>query len=274
MNLSTDLGNRPAWFGADWHYSLPSDSSAPLGLWLRFRLAAHGWYDTGELEDLTITWRGHGVPAECQFQAGEVVQVLHISPWDRPVGLGLTTIRLSNGGIWGKEAGAVEATCTPATVDAALAFVWGRPADEAAFWAAMLAAPTDALPRRVYADWLDERGDPAAPYLRGDRPFLMNLLVSEGGAWEQQSRQSAEWLAVAAQVRAFAAQPDMVVPETVRDFDRLRLTRSVRPRTSYPKRAEWDRHRLEVTLDSGEPPPAFVNYMLFRSAGSATDRGH
>ncbi len=31
--------------------------------------------------------------------------------------------------------------------------------DEAAFLAAIAAAPADALPRLVYADWLEERGD-------------------------------------------------------------------------------------------------------------------
>jgi uncharacterized protein (TIGR02996 family) len=34
--------------------------------------------------------------------------------------------------------------------------------EEAAFVAAILAAPRDDTPRLVFADWLDERGDPAA----------------------------------------------------------------------------------------------------------------
>ncbi len=35
-----------------------------------------------------------------------------------------------------------------------------------AFLRAVLAAPDDVLPRLVYADWLEERGDPRGPYLR------------------------------------------------------------------------------------------------------------
>jgi uncharacterized protein (TIGR02996 family) len=38
--------------------------------------------------------------------------------------------------------------------------------DEDALLAAVLAAPDDDLPRLVYADWLDDHGDPRAEYLR------------------------------------------------------------------------------------------------------------
>jgi uncharacterized protein (TIGR02996 family) len=38
--------------------------------------------------------------------------------------------------------------------------------DEEGFLQAIAAAPTDDLPRLVYADWLEERGDPRATYLR------------------------------------------------------------------------------------------------------------
>jgi uncharacterized protein (TIGR02996 family) len=38
--------------------------------------------------------------------------------------------------------------------------------DEEEFLPAIAAAPTDDLPRLVYADWLEERGDPRATYLR------------------------------------------------------------------------------------------------------------
>src|SRR5215203_7291502 len=42
----------------------------------------------------------------------------------------------------------------------------GRAMDEAAFWAAIAAAPDDDLPKLVFADWLDERGDPRGACLR------------------------------------------------------------------------------------------------------------
>lgn len=38
--------------------------------------------------------------------------------------------------------------------------------DEAAFLAAIAAAPGDPTPRLVYADWLEERGDPRAEFIR------------------------------------------------------------------------------------------------------------
>lgn len=38
--------------------------------------------------------------------------------------------------------------------------------DEAALLAAIAASPADALPRLVYADWLEERGDSRAEFLR------------------------------------------------------------------------------------------------------------
>src|SRR4051794_15348364 len=40
--------------------------------------------------------------------------------------------------------------------------------DEAAFRATLTASPTDAATRRVFADWLEERGDPRAAWVRSD----------------------------------------------------------------------------------------------------------
>lgn len=40
--------------------------------------------------------------------------------------------------------------------------------DDAAFIAAIRAAPGDDAARLVYADWLEERGDPRADYLRAE----------------------------------------------------------------------------------------------------------
>ena len=38
--------------------------------------------------------------------------------------------------------------------------------DEDSFWLALAERPDDDLPKRVFADWLDERGDPRAACLR------------------------------------------------------------------------------------------------------------
>ena len=38
--------------------------------------------------------------------------------------------------------------------------------EEAAFWAALEANPTDDTTRLVFADWLDDRSDPRADWIR------------------------------------------------------------------------------------------------------------
>jgi uncharacterized protein (TIGR02996 family) len=171
--------------------------------------------------------------------------------------------------VWGSGEGAVEAAVIPTTFEAALGFVWHRQPDELAFWAAMLAAPTDPLPRQIYADWLDEHGDPTAGTLREARPFLLHYLVDEGGRWEVQNGRRAGWALAAAELRALAARGAVALPQAVRDFNCLGLSCTVRPRVSArrPRRAGWDQHRLEIRLTSGEPAPPFVNYLLHRTAG-------
>lgn len=44
--------------------------------------------------------------------------------------------------------------------------------DDEAFVRAIVAAPADEAPRLVYADWLDERGDPRGAYLRAEVEFF------------------------------------------------------------------------------------------------------
>src|SRR5688572_23204038 len=44
--------------------------------------------------------------------------------------------------------------------------------DDEAFIRAIVDAPGDDAPRLVYADWLDERGDPRGAHLRAERDVL------------------------------------------------------------------------------------------------------
>jgi uncharacterized protein (TIGR02996 family) len=131
----------------------------------------------------------------------------------------------------------------------------------------MLAAPADALPRQIYADWLDEHGDPDAGCLRGDRGFMLAYLVAEGGQWQVRNRRRVDWSLAAAEIRALAAQGIVGLPDAVRDFNCLCVTCSDRPRPYGSRRAEGNQRRLEVRLASGEPAPSFVNYLLYRTAG-------
>ena len=63
------------------------------------------------------------------------------------------------------------------------------PDDEAALVRACQAAPGDALVRLVYADWLDEHGDPRGAYLRAEsaasstRPSSTAPLRSRRSGW-------------------------------------------------------------------------------------------
>jgi uncharacterized protein (TIGR02996 family) len=79
---------------------------------------------------------------------------------------------------------------------------WLRPvcvhAEEEAFLAAILQRPGDDLPRLVYADWLEERGDPRADFLRAWHAVKTGLATPEEGARERELRGSLNqgWLAV------------------------------------------------------------------------------
>ena len=60
--------------------------------------------------------------------------------------------------------------------------------DEAAFLAAIAAEPADDTRRLVYADWLDERGDPRGEYLRlelqlHEIPARLAVLLNEVRGW-------------------------------------------------------------------------------------------
>jgi len=80
--------------------------------------------------------------------------------------------------------------------------------DEAAFLNAILANPTDNSPRLVYADWLNDRGDPLADakatYLR-DTAFLMTARARQAKRLWRRLHEAAkglpsDWLAVVSRV--------------------------------------------------------------------------
>jgi len=82
--------------------------------------------------------------------------------------------------------------------------------DESTFLEGIKANPEDLFLRQVYADWLEERGDPRSEYLRvdGDLQQLMASLASSDSAKEEKIRQLrsrlkklaksllAEWVAI------------------------------------------------------------------------------
>jgi uncharacterized protein (TIGR02996 family) len=75
--------------------------------------------------------------------------------------------------------------------------------EEDAFIQAILAAPADDAPRLIYADWLEERGEPGAAYLRGTHalaacksPRSPKARELRGCLQELRGRLKPDWLAV------------------------------------------------------------------------------
>jgi carbon storage regulator len=67
-----------------------------------------------------------------------------------------------------------------------------RPAAERPFWEAILEAPGDEGTRLVFADWLEERGDPLGEFLR-NQCRLARLDPGDARGRELEGRQRALW---------------------------------------------------------------------------------
>lgn len=65
--------------------------------------------------------------------------------------------------------------------------------EEAAFLTAIRAAPNDLTPRGAYADWLEERGDPRAEFVR-----LLISLAAVGGRIQEDPNYDPEWVRLVA----------------------------------------------------------------------------
>jgi uncharacterized protein (TIGR02996 family) len=144
---------------------------------------------------------------------------------------------------------------------AAMARAYQRSADDAAFWRAILAAPDDDLPRLVYADWLDDHGDPAGDILRDRAPLVLNYEAGAGDGWEHRNRRGASWRQVVNEFSAFAAQGGRLWangPEAAP----VALTRFAPRPQATPAGGAGEYQRLSVSLESGAPVPPFVNSLL------------
>ena len=69
-------------------------------------------------------------------------------------------------------------------------------ADDESFLRAILEAPSDDAPRLIYADWLDERGDPRGEYLRAEVRFREAFPFAHPDAVrESRQRVNSLWIA-------------------------------------------------------------------------------
>jgi uncharacterized protein (TIGR02996 family) len=138
-----------------------------------------------------------------------------------------------------------------------------RSPDEQGFWVAICAEPNDELPRLVYADWLDEQGGPAGDIVRGVVPMALRYWAAvDGRRWEMRNQRPAHWRLAVTEMKSFIAGGASHYFEEP-GYARMTLRRFVRPTQPAASAGEWQ--CLDACLESGEPLPPFVNYLLIQS---------
>jgi uncharacterized protein (TIGR02996 family) len=145
-----------------------------------------------------------------------------------------------------------------------------RSADDVAFWNSMIAAPDEDLPRLIYADYLDERGDPAGAIVRDSAPFILQYSVLTGQEWEERNRRRVSWRNA---IKEFCALTRQGASEFGPGYSLLSLSCFV----------DWGQHRaaqsdgewrcLILCDAAGKRPPPFVNYLLLQLAISLMANG-
>jgi uncharacterized protein (TIGR02996 family) len=149
--------------------------------------------------------------------------------------------------------------------------------DEAAFLNAILANPEDDAPRLVYADWLDERGDPAS---EAKAAFLRALAVlarpgGQGRHWRRvcQSARNLDndWLAVVGKM-PIEACPKTRCPGR---WERLRATLVRRERAcdQCRKTVYYCPTLIEGQDRAWEGRPVVVSITVSRSGPMSAPRG-
>jgi uncharacterized protein (TIGR02996 family) len=257
------------------------------GMWLRFRRGV----------DVTHRWRppdALGPPGAGDldlvehYPAGQVVRVLEMDAPDDGLryeptirAVNHTFVVCTEGAVWfgytafrepgvsphGLRGEVVEELRFPGTPED-LPIALNRSHEEMAFWAAMAAAPQDDLPRLIYADFLDDRGDTAAGILRERRPFVLHYWVEEGGSWGHRNSRSASWGLAVAELWGFAAAvTGCRINWAAGDLGAFALCGFVTRRRSSSGPAGPEVRCLTVALDpSNAPLPPLVNYLLLRLA--------
>jgi uncharacterized protein (TIGR02996 family) len=140
--------------------------------------------------------------------------------------------------------------------------VYRRMPDDVAFWKAITAAPDDELPRVVYADWLDERGDPAGAILHGSEPVALEYWAAVNDRWEQRNRRKADWRLAMNEMLAFVLSGGgQILPGP--EFTYINLQGFIR-RVPGSNEGEW--RALSLSMPSGGLAPPFVYYLLLLAA--------
>jgi uncharacterized protein (TIGR02996 family) len=247
--------------------------SGANGLWLQFNQDAEVAYTTyRHLLNEQATQDAFRIdlePVVLRVQAGQRLRVVdHRLPDD---GLGHEpTVRADFAEICVSPPGAAQVVQVIPGYEA-MRRVFNRSADDVGFWFALAAAPDDALPRLVYADWLDERGDPAGAILRGIVLLRLHYSVGVGHQWEHRNQRRVDWQQTATELASFlfpGASPFLPEPR----YERISLIRFAPRPNPQSTAGEWQ--AICLTLDSNKPVPPFVNYLLIQSASALLIRRH
>ncbi|HEX4591730.1 MAG TPA: TIGR02996 domain-containing protein [Gemmataceae bacterium] len=231
----------------------------PGGLWLRLnRDAELAYAECSGLEQTNVTGPYYS-ERSVTFRAGQLVRVVDGLLPDDGIGY-VPTVRADHARVHISDSTAAEPAYIPPADG--VARLCQRSRDEVGFWQAMIAAPEDDLPRMLYADWLDERGDPAGGILRGDGPLTLHGWTSMGRVWKRRNHMRVTWRQVLNQMRGLLAQS----PHHHFQFQPGPSEPGVasfagRPQTG-PNGSTGEWHGLSVTTGSAEPVPHFVNYLL------------
>jgi uncharacterized protein (TIGR02996 family) len=228
-------------------------------MWLRFERDAELRYMNVSAVVASVRQgnRVHPDPV-LQVRAGQLVRVVDANRADD--GLGHEpTVRADRCEVYVSDAAAatrVMMHAIPSPEGAGRAFQ--RIADDVAFWKAMIAAPEDELPRLIYADYLEERGDPAAAIVRGTEPLVLRFWVLEDGPWEERNKRPANWKTVVSDFRTFAMSGGAHIEP---GYERLSMRQFIDEGRGI---GQW--RYLTVSGGSDEPLPPFVNYLLLQLA--------
>ncbi|HEX4589319.1 MAG TPA: TIGR02996 domain-containing protein [Gemmataceae bacterium] len=270
-----------------WHWDRDRRAifrGGPNGLWLLFELAGELAY-TNDRAAARSPDSTEGVPSFARVRAGEILRVVDCSLPDDGLGYD-PTIRADFAEVRVSAVNVAVPTLAPRPRSAPYYTVaellfprptaetlLGRTESDLAFWMSIVSAPDDDLPRLLYADWLDERADPAGPVIRGCAPLWLAYAADAGGRWVIQRRRRANWQLAADELKAFADRGDTYFAGG-RGYGALALNCFMRRRPQSPE-GEW--HCLNVVTDSGNPAPPFLNQLLlntFLARGLAEQRTH
>jgi uncharacterized protein (TIGR02996 family) len=140
--------------------------------------------------------------------------------------------------------------------------------DEDSFVSAIRASPKDEELRLVFADWLEDRGDPRADYLRAEVEHFRNQREVQGSVvWSLMERLDPVWTAMVSRAPFGILVPDLTFSET---GPKVQLTDLKKIEKRWRKRLLPDYAAFLLSYNGGRPSkPYLYSYM---GSGDDIDR--